>query len=59
MSYTTVYRVCGPQVFNELDNRDEADMLTLAAFFQTVCGTSTQDIQMCDMCVHAIICHYM
>ncbi len=32
---------CGTQVFNELDNRDEADMLTLAAFFQTVCGRYT------------------
>ena len=26
------------QVFNELDNKDEADMLALASFFQTLCG---------------------
>ena len=25
-----------PQVFNELDNKDEADMLALASFFQTL-----------------------
>lgn len=42
-----------PQVFNELDNRDEADMLTLAAFFQTVCGTSV-----CDICIYIIIYIY-
>jgi hypothetical protein len=25
-------------VFNELDNKDEADMLALASFFQTLTG---------------------
>jgi hypothetical protein len=39
------------QVFNELDNRDEADMLTLAAFFQTVCGTSIRTY------IHIYICY--
>lgn len=30
------------KVFNELDNKDEADMLALAAFFQTLCATAAR-----------------